>query len=133
MFSNPNFLVFSVFITSSCPLSLNICYSQVLAEASKKVFSSVKTKIVDFIIDKKDLNINNSAIETNSTGTKCPEWIKLLEPIRKQPTNVGAKIRNRVLRSLDRKPPLWATEMLLKSISKEVYKGNAAGPTKVRI
>ncbi|KAI7725684.1 hypothetical protein M8C21_000094 [Ambrosia artemisiifolia] len=102
----------------------------VLAEASKKVFSSVKSPIVDFIIDKKDLNINNSGIEKKRTDNKCPEWIKLLEPIRKQPTNVGAKIRNRVKRSLEKGPPEWATEMLLKSISKDVYKGNAAGPTK---
>ncbi|XP_076947286.1 methyl-CpG-binding domain-containing protein 9-like [Bidens hawaiensis] len=101
----------------------------VLAEASKKVFSSVKSKIVDFIIDQKDLNINNSATEKKRTD-KCPEWIKVLEPIRKQPTNVGAKIRNRVKKSLERGPPEWATEMLLKSISKDVYKGNAAGPTK---
>ncbi|KAJ0815412.1 putative histone acetyltransferase chromatin regulator PHD family [Helianthus annuus] len=102
----------------------------VLAEASKKVFSSVKSRIVDFIIDKKDLNINNSAIDKKRNDNKCPEWIKLLEPIRKQPTNVGAKIRNRVKRSLEKGPPEWATEMLLKSISKDVYKGNAAGPTK---
>ncbi|KAI3731469.1 hypothetical protein L1987_62657 [Smallanthus sonchifolius] len=102
----------------------------VLAEASKKVFSSVQSKIVDFIIDKNDLNINDSAIEKKRTGNKCPEWIKVLEPIRKQATNVGAKIRNRIKKSLERRPPEWATEMLLKSISKDVYKGNAAGPTK---
>lgn len=106
------------------------CYFQVLAEASKKVFSSVKSKIVDFIIDQNDL-INNSATEKKRSD-KCPEWIKVLEPIRKQPTNVGAKIRNRVKKSLERGPPEWATEMLLKSISKDIYKGNAAGPTKVR-
>ncbi|KAI3795987.1 hypothetical protein L1987_38648 [Smallanthus sonchifolius] len=102
----------------------------VLAEASKKVFFSVKSKTFDFIIDKKDLNINDSAIEKKRTDNRCPGWIKVLEPIRKQPTNVGAKIRNRVKKSLEKGPPEWATEMLLKSISKNVYKGNAAGPTK---
>nr|XP_043612564.1 methyl-CpG-binding domain-containing protein 9-like [Erigeron canadensis] len=104
--------------------------AMVLAEASKKVFSSVKSKVVDFIIDKNELKINNSSIESKRSASKCLDWIKVLEPIRKQPTNVGAKIRNQVKLSLGLSPPEWAAKMLLESISKEVYKGNAAGPTK---
>ncbi|XP_071709298.1 methyl-CpG-binding domain-containing protein 9-like, partial [Rutidosis leptorrhynchoides] len=101
----------------------------VLTEASKQILSSVKSKVVDFIIDKKDLNTNLS-IETKRSNKQRPEWIKILEPIRKQPTNVGAKIRNQIKMSLEKRPPEWAKKMLLESISKEVYKGNAAGPTK---
>ncbi|CAH1424256.1 unnamed protein product [Lactuca virosa] len=103
--------------------------AMILAEASKKIFSSVKSKIGDFIIDN-DLDVNDSVKETKRIDNKCPEWIKVLEPIRRQPTNVGARIRNRVFKSLEKDPPEWAKEMLLRSISKDVYKGNASGPTK---
>ncbi|GJZ89972.1 bromodomain-containing protein [Tanacetum coccineum] len=100
-----------------------------IAEASKKIFSSVKSKIVDVVIDLKDLDIDESAIETKRTDDK-PEWIDRLEPIQNLATNVGAKIRNRIRDSLNKGPPGWAAEMLRESISKDVYKGNAAGPTK---
>ncbi|KAI3720305.1 hypothetical protein L6452_21221 [Arctium lappa] len=102
----------------------------VLAEASEKIFTSVNGKIVNFIIDKNDLNIRDSATETKRTDNKCPEWIKVLEPVRKLPTNVGARLRERVRESLRQRPPAWAVEMLVNSISKDVYKGNASGPTK---
>ncbi|KAL8269079.1 hypothetical protein R6Q59_002877 [Mikania micrantha] len=111
-------------------MAANEADAVVLAEASKKVFSSVKSKIADIVIDKEDLNVSNFALEKKRTDNKCPGWIKVLEPIRKLATNVGAKIRDRVKKSLEKGPPEWATEMLLKSISKDVYKGNAAGPTK---
>ncbi|KAI3497704.1 hypothetical protein L1887_33196 [Cichorium endivia] len=103
--------------------------AMILTEASKRIFSSMKSKIGDFVIDK-DLDINESVTKTKRTDNKCPEWIKVLEPIRRQPTNVGARIRNRVFKSLEKDPPEWAKEMLLRSISKDVYKGNASGPTK---
>ncbi|BFI41667.1 methyl-CpG-binding domain-containing protein 9 [Marchantia polymorpha subsp. ruderalis] len=57
-------------------------------------------------------------------------WVKLLDPIAKLPTNVGSRIRNRVIDALAANPPAWAAEMLTYSISKKVYKGNASGPTK---
>lgn len=55
----------------------------------------------------------------------------MLEPVRKLPTNVGARIRKCINEALDRNPPEWARKILEHSISKEVYKGNASGPTKV--
>lgn len=60
-------------------------------------------------------------------------WVKLLDPIAKLPTNVGSRIRNRVIDALAANPPAWAAEMLTYSISKKVYKGNASGPTKVSL
>ncbi|XP_024988159.1 methyl-CpG-binding domain-containing protein 9-like isoform X2 [Cynara cardunculus var. scolymus] len=104
--------------------------AMVLAEASEKIFSSVNSKFVNFIIDKNDLNIRDSATETNRTDNGCPKWIEVLEPVRKLPTNVGAKLRKCVYESLKQQPPPWAVEMLVNSISKDVYKGNASGPTK---
>lgn len=123
--------VFVNYFFNSYPLRLSLCCFQILAEASKKIFSSVKSKIGDFVIDN-DLDVNDCVRETKRIDNKCPEWIKVLEPIRRQPTNVGARIRNRVFKSLEKDPPEWAKEMLLRSISKDVYKGNASGPTKVR-
>ena len=62
------------------------------------------------------------------------DWWAVLQPVRKMATNVGARIRNLVNAALlaDPPPPAWARKKLEWSISKEVYKGNAAGPTKVR-
>ncbi|VAH71688.1 unnamed protein product [Triticum turgidum subsp. durum] len=59
-----------------------------------------------------------------------PDWAKVLEPVRKLPTNMGTRIRNCVYEALDRKPPEWARKILEHSISKEVYKANASGRTK---
>ncbi|KAJ9554410.1 hypothetical protein OSB04_018455 [Centaurea solstitialis] len=76
--------------------------AMVLAEASKKIFSSVNTKVVDFIIDQK-MSIQETP----------------------------PKIRTRCIHeSLNKNPPEWAKTILEHSISKEVYKGNASGPTK---
>ncbi|ONK63729.1 uncharacterized protein A4U43_C07F18310 [Asparagus officinalis] len=66
------------------------------------------------------------------TRSNLPEWAQPLEPVRKLPTNVGARIRNCVYSSLEKSPPEWAKEILEYSISKEVYKGNASDPTKIR-
>jgi hypothetical protein len=55
----------------------------------------------------------------------------VLEPVRKLPTNVGIRIRKCVNDALDKNPPNWTRKILVHSISKEVCKGNASGPTKV--
>ena len=68
---------------------------------------------------------------TVSNGNNIPEWAMLLEPVRKLPTNVGARIRKCINEALVKGPPEWAKKILEHSISKEVYKGNASGPTKV--
>lgn len=64
-------------------------------------------------------------------GNNLPEWAQLLEPVRKLPTNVGTRIRKCIYDALEKGPPEWARKILEHSISKEVYKGNASGPTKV--
>ncbi|KAI3733521.1 hypothetical protein L6452_12964 [Arctium lappa] len=104
--------------------------AMVLAEASKKIFSSVNSKVVDFIIDQKENDTGDSAKETNIIDDDAPEWMQVLEPVRKLPTNVGARIRRCIHESLNKNPPEWAKKILEHSISKEVYKGNASGPTK---
>ncbi|XP_022575696.2 methyl-CpG-binding domain-containing protein 9 isoform X3 [Brassica napus] len=70
------------------------------------------------------------ATETNACNGDIPEWALVLEPVRKLPTNVGTRIRKCVYEALERNPPEWAKKILEHSISKEVYKGNASGPTK---
>lgn len=76
--------------------------------------------------------MGTSKIVEMDTG-EVPEWAQVLEPVRKLPTNVGARIRRCVNEALQRNPPEWAKKILEHSISKEVYKGNASGPTKVFI
>ncbi|KAJ0862899.1 putative histone acetyltransferase chromatin regulator PHD family [Helianthus annuus] len=104
--------------------------AMVLAEASKKIFSSVNSKAVEFIIDQKEIDTGDSAKEMNVIDDDSPEWAQALEPVRKLPTNVGARIRRCIYESLSKNPPDWAKKILEHSISKEVYKGNASGPTK---
>ncbi|XP_076918352.1 methyl-CpG-binding domain-containing protein 9-like [Bidens hawaiensis] len=104
--------------------------AMVLAEASKKIFSSVNNKVVDFIIDHKEIDAGETAKEAVIIDDDSPEWAQALEPVRKLPTNVGARIRRCIYECLNRNPPEWAKEILEHSISKEVYKGNASGPTK---
>lgn len=92
----------------------------------------MNSKAVDFIVDQKEIDTGDSAKETNVNDDDSPEWAQALEPVRKLPTNVGARIRRCIHDSLNKNPPEWAKKMLEHSISKEVYKGNASGPTKVR-
>lgn len=66
-------------------------------------------------------------------GKNLPEWALPLEPVKKLPTNVGTRIRKCIYDALERNPPEWAKKVLEHSISKEVYKGNASGPTKVML
>lgn len=70
------------------------------------------------------------ATETNTCSGDIPEWAQVLEPVKKLPTNVGTRIRKCVYEALERNPPEWAKKILEHSISKEIYKGNASGPTK---
>jgi len=70
-------------------------------------------------------------MNVESDNGKLPEWAEVLSPVRHLPTNVGSRIRKRVHDALEKSPPAWARKRLERSISKQVYKGNAAGPTKV--
>ncbi|XP_057774595.1 methyl-CpG-binding domain-containing protein 9 isoform X2 [Salvia miltiorrhiza] len=103
--------------------------AMVLADAMKEIYGSLKTKndIVSLCQGESDAN-GAQTIEVND-GV-IPEWAQVLEPVRKLPTNVGARIRNCIHEALTRNPPEWAKRELEHAISKEVYKGNASGPTK---
>ncbi|KAK4358232.1 hypothetical protein RND71_023842 [Anisodus tanguticus] len=100
--------------------------AMLLAEATKQIFGSLKSGSIFVSIDEKE----SDAKGADADDGKVPEWAKALEPIRKLPTNVGARIRKCINEALEKDPPEWAREKLLHSISKEVYKGNASGPTK---
>ncbi|WOK95214.1 methyl-CpG-binding domain-containing protein 9 [Canna indica] len=103
--------------------------SVILAEAEKLISDSTRQEIFLLPIDQE-----SDAVGTSETvvmnGNSLPEWALLLEPVKKLPTNVGTRIRRCVYDALERNPPEWAKEILEHSISKQVYKGNASGPTK---
>lgn len=104
---------------------------QLLAEATKEIFGSVDREN-DVLTLEEEGSDATSASEKNSVNDgNIPEWAKVLEPVRKLPTNVGTRIRKCVYEALEKDPPEWARKVLQHSISKEVYKGNASGPTKV--
>jgi hypothetical protein len=110
---------------------------QLLAEAEKELASwfheteDRQTPIAPQIVAGKDVVEATKVVQDSSEETA--NWVKLLDPIAKLPTNVGSRIRNRVRDALDASPPDWAVQLLEQSISKEVYKGNASGPTKVSL
>lgn len=109
----------------------NICDYQLLAEASKKVYGSLKSKDDVLSIDQNESDASDALKIVADNDSEVPDWARVLEPVRKLPTNVGARIRRLVHEALEKNPPEWAKKILLYSISKEVYKGNASGPTKV--
>ncbi|KAL1828753.1 hypothetical protein DCAR_0208010 [Daucus carota subsp. sativus] len=101
-----------------------------LAEASKKVYGSLKSKDDVLSIDQNESDASDALKIVADNDSEVPDWARVLEPVRKLPTNVGARIRRLVHEALEKNPPEWAKKILLYSISKEVYKGNASGPTK---
>ncbi|XP_024180361.1 methyl-CpG-binding domain-containing protein 9 [Rosa chinensis] len=101
-----------------------------LAEATKKIFASLDGESHVFTIEAEGSD-GTVSVETNlGNDGNIPAWAQMLEPVRKLPTNVGTRIRKCVYEALDKDPPEWAKKILEHSISKEVYKGNASGPTK---
>jgi hypothetical protein len=106
-------------------------YLQLLAEAIKKISGSL-TSENDVLSVEDDDSDGLDATETNTCSGDIPEWAQVLEPVKKLPTNVGTRIRKCVYEALERNPPEWAKKILEHSISKEIYKGNASGPTKVQ-
>lgn len=101
-----------------------------LAEATKKVFGSLSRKKDFLSIEDETADTSCDHENNNMKDGNIPEWAQVLEPVRKLPTNVGARIRKCVYDALEKCPPEWAKTRLEHSISKEVYKGNASGPTK---
>lgn len=91
---------------------------QVLAEAEKELA----------VREPKD---GEMMAREDDRSEKLPEWVEALRPVAKMATNVGSRIRIKVKEALELGPPQWAKEQLEWSISKDVFKGNASGPTKV--
>lgn len=108
-----------------------MCDSQLLAEAEKQIFGSLKRDDEGWPMANKDSEAVGVYETTVVNGNNLPEWAQMLEPVRKLPTNVGTRIRKCIYDALEKGPPEWARKILEHSISKEVYKGNASGPTKV--
>lgn len=102
-----------------------------LAEASKKIFGSLSRENDALIIEEEESDAKGTSEIKLTNDGNIPEWAQVLEPVRKLPTNVGTRIRKCVNDALVKNPPDWARKRLEHSISKQVYKGNASGPTKV--
>ncbi|KAK4272092.1 hypothetical protein QN277_020691 [Acacia crassicarpa] len=101
-----------------------------LAEATKKIFGSMSSGSDVLTFEDEESDAKDACEKTPANDGNIPEWAQLLEPVRKLPTNVGTRIRKCVYDALLKDPPEWARNILQHSISKEVYKGNASGPTK---
>ncbi|GMG99338.1 hypothetical protein Nepgr_001178 [Nepenthes gracilis] len=101
-----------------------------LAEALKRIYGSLNSDN-DFLTIEEDEPDSTPASGRMGISDGCiPDWAQALEPVKKLPTNVGTRIRKCVYEALEKGPPEWAKTILEHSISKEVYKGNASGPTK---
>ncbi|KAJ4961937.1 hypothetical protein NE237_021847 [Protea cynaroides] len=101
-----------------------------LAEATKRICGSVKRENDVWTVDCKDSDATGASETISVNDRIIPEWAQMLEPVKKLPTNVGTRIRKCIYDALEKGPPEWAKKILEHSISKEVYKGNASGPTK---
>lgn len=101
------------------------------AEARKQIFGSLNRENDTLSIEEKGSDATGDKDKIVVNDGNIPEWAQLLEPVRKLPTNVGTRIRRCIHEALVKDPPEWAKKILEHSISKEVYKGNASGPTKV--
>ena len=101
------------------------------AEARKQIFGSLNREDDILTIEEKGSDATGDHDRIVVNDGNIPEWAQVLEPVRKLPTNVGTRIRKCIYEALEKDPPEWAKKILAHSISKEVYKGNASGPTKV--
>ncbi|KAF2286622.1 hypothetical protein GH714_022966 [Hevea brasiliensis] len=117
-------------LSSKLPTVLVGDVLQLLAEATKHIFGTSKNISDNLNVESIDSVAPSSSKEVKVNNGEVPEWARVLEPVRKLPTNVGARIRRCIYDALALNPPEWATKILEHSISKEVYKGNASGPTK---
>lgn len=104
--------------------------AMLLAEAERQISDPMKQETEVLPKDYKNSDAGGACEPAVVNGSSLPEWAQPLEPVRKLPTNVGTRIRKCIYESLDKDPPEWAKKILEHSISKEVYKGNASGPTK---
>ncbi|KAL6522964.1 hypothetical protein OROHE_016470 [Orobanche hederae] len=117
------------------PPSLNHCATTLvvlwlLGRAVNKVFDKFNGESYTKTVGLTETKVGNSDKNVLDTSGSVPDWAKVLDLVRKLPTNVGARIWNLTIDALQKNPPQWARKLLKTSISKEVYKRNASGPTK---
>ncbi|KAJ4799054.1 methyl-CPG-binding domain 9 [Rhynchospora pubera] len=101
-----------------------------LAEAQRQIRDPANEEKIILMGGKDNSDKVASPLPPIADVNVVPEWAQPLENVRKLPTNVGTRIRKCIFEALERNPPDWAKKILEHSISKEVYKGNASGPTK---
>ncbi|KAG9130501.1 hypothetical protein Leryth_024346 [Lithospermum erythrorhizon] len=101
----------------------------ILAEATRSIFGCLNRES-DMLGIGRNVHDGNNSFENSMSDAGLPDWAEVLLPVQKLPTNVGSRIRNCVRKALEKSPPEWAREILENSIGKDVYKGNASGPTK---
>jgi hypothetical protein len=70
---------------------------------------------------------------TNIINLMNPPRVKALKPVHTMPTNVDAKIKAKVQEALDLHLVKWVANILRWLISRDIFKGNALGPTKVHL
>ncbi|KAG0577270.1 hypothetical protein KC19_5G143600 [Ceratodon purpureus] len=100
-------------------------YTNLGAESDALVLAEAEKELA--VREPKDGEVKEGEDEQTD---KLPEWVEALKPVAKMATNVGSRIRIKVKEALELGPPQWAKEQLEWSISKDVFKGNASGPTK---
>ncbi|KAE9449142.1 hypothetical protein C3L33_18950, partial [Rhododendron williamsianum] len=125
--------LFSLFLVGwgrTCADELTWVSVQLLAQAMKNIFGCLSRENDMLSTDDGGSDATGACESIALSDNNIPEWALLLEPVRKLPTNVGARIRKCVNDALEKGPPEWAKKILEHSISKGVYKGNASGPTK---
>ncbi|KAK6129315.1 hypothetical protein DH2020_036923 [Rehmannia glutinosa] len=103
--------------------------AQLLAAAVNVIYGSLYVDNDKLAVDDQETEEKNTR-QSPMLNERIPGWVQELEPVRSLKTNVGSRIRTCIHNSLAKEPPAWAREFLEHSISKEVYKSNASGPTK---
>ncbi|KAJ7564901.1 hypothetical protein O6H91_02G038800 [Diphasiastrum complanatum] len=106
--------------------------AQFLAEAERTLSGKPAGSVSRDILGSGALKTEDTekSVMDKSENKNSETWFSILEPVAKLPTNVGSRIKNRVLEALAAGAPDWAKEVLERSIQKDVYKSNAAGQTK---
>ncbi|GFQ04574.1 methyl-cpg-binding domain-containing protein 9 [Phtheirospermum japonicum] len=102
-----------------------------LAASTNKIYGLLNADSDMLAVDDLDTDRKNTGRgQSTVLNEGIPDWVQDLELVKGLKTNNGAKIRKCIKNSLAKEPPAWARDKLNQAISKEVYKGNASGPTK---
>ncbi|KAL3624236.1 hypothetical protein CASFOL_033052 [Castilleja foliolosa] len=102
-----------------------------LATSTNRIYGSLNADSDMLAVDDLDSVEKNTKLDQSTVLNEgIPVWVQDLEPVKGLKTNNGAKIKKCIMNSFKTGAPDWAREILEHAISKEVYKGNASGPTK---